>query len=211
MRLQCRYLTAPLPSRERGGGEGVKWSAPSVFSLKVVPLPTAGFSLLELVVVVALVAILMAVAVSKYLALAVEAERVMMESVLSSLRSAINMKMAEYIVEGRINDVRRLENSNPMDRLSQTPNNYAGELDSTETAGVPSGTWYFDRAERTLVYRAHNVNYFQTALAGPARARFRVRVLFQDRDGDRIFDAAKDRLEGVQLTPLEPYRWLSYE
>jgi general secretion pathway protein G len=172
---------------------------------------SAGFSLLELVVVIAIIAVLMAIAVSKYLALAVEAERVMMESVLSTLRVAVNMKMAEDIVEGRINDVRLLENSNPMDRLQQTPNNYAGELDGTETAGVPSGTWYFDRAEHTLVYRVHNVNYFQTVLEGLPRARFRVRVLFQDRDGDRVFDGTKDKLEGVVVTPLEPYRWLSYE
>lgn len=170
-----------------------------------------GFSLLELVVVVAIIAVLMAIAVSKYLALAVEAERVMMESVLSTLRVAVNMKMAEYIVEGRINDVRLLENSNPMSRLSQTPNNYAGELEGTEAAGVQGGTWYFDRAEHTLVYRAHNVNYFQTALEGPARARFRVRLLFEDRDGDRVFKAPTDKLEGVVVAPLEPYRWLSYE
>ncbi len=172
---------------------------------------TAGFSLLELVVVVAIIAVLMAIAVSKYLALAVEAERVAMESVLSSLRTAISMKMAEDIVEGRINDVRLLENSNPMDRLQQTPNNYAGELDGAQAAGIPSGTWYFDRAEHALVYRVHNVNYFRTVLEGPPRARFKVRVLFQDRDGDRVFDAPKDKLEGVVVTPLEPYHWLSYE
>jgi len=172
---------------------------------------TAGFSLLELVVVVAIIAVLMAVAVSKYLALVVDAERVAMESVLSTLRVAVNMKMAEYIVDGKINDVRLLENSNPMDRLSQTPNNYAGVLDGTETTGVPGGNWYFDSTDQTLVYRVHNVNYFQTALDGPARARFRVRVLYQDRDGDRVFDSARDKLEGVVLKPTEPYRWLSYE
>lgn len=172
---------------------------------------TAGFSLLELVVVIAIIAVLMAIAVSKYLAFAVEAERVAMEGVVGTLRSALGMKMAEYVVEGRLNDLRLLENSNPMDRLSQTPNNYVGELDGQETVAVPSGVWYFDRVERALVYRVHNVNYFQTSLAGAPRARFRIRLLFEDRDGNKVYDAAKDKLEGLNLTPLEPYRWLNSE
>lgn len=171
----------------------------------------AGFSLLELVVVVAIVALLMAIAVTKYLALVVDTERVAMEGVIGTLRSALGMKMAEYIVEGNINDLRLLEKSNPMDRLSQLPNNYVGELDGPQVAEVPSGMWYFDRSERTLVYRVQNANYFQTALEGAPRARFHIRLQFEDRDGNKAFDGRKDKLLGLVLTPLEPYRWLNYE
>jgi len=172
---------------------------------------TAGFSLLELVVVIVIIALLMAFAVSKYRALAVEAERVSLESVVGTLRSAISMKMMEYIVQGNTANLWRLENSNPMDRLAEVPSNYIGELDNPDPAGIKGGTWYFDTRERTLVYRVNSESHFQTALAGPPRARFRVRLLFEDRDGNGVFDAAKDRFEGLQLAPLEPYRWLGYE
>jgi general secretion pathway protein G len=120
------------------------------------------------------------------------------------------MKMAEYVVLGKIDKLPLLENSNPMEQLSQTPSNYLGELASSEAAAAPGGNWYFDRGERSLVYRVNNVSYFETELAGPPRARFRVRLQFQDRNGNGVFDAGEDKLEGVVLTPLEPYRWLNY-
>lgn len=166
---------------------------------------SAGFSLLELVVVIVIIALLMAFAVNKYLALAAEAERAAMENLAGTLRSALHMKMAELIVRNQMKDIAALAGSNPMDRLAEAPQNYLGERDGT--AGVEGGSWYFDTGARTLVYRVQSAGYFQTELEGPARARFAVRLVYQDQNKNGVFDAQVDKIEGVKLVALEPYRW----
>ena len=78
----------------------------------------SGFSLLELVVVIAIISVLLAVAIVKLWPLQVEAERVAMEHVLGSLRSALGIKVADYFVRNDVAGVRTLTDTNPMDRLS---------------------------------------------------------------------------------------------
>jgi general secretion pathway protein G len=171
------------------------------------PDRSRGFSLLELVVVIVIIALLMAFAVNKYLALAAEAERAAMENLAGTLRSALHMKMAELIVRNRMQDIPALAGSNPMDRLAEAPQNYLGERDGVHLAGIEGGSWYFDTGARTLVYRVQSAGYFQTALEGPARVRFAVRLVFQDQNKNGVFDAQADKIEGVKLVALEPYRW----
>lgn len=170
-----------------------------------------GFSMLELVVVIVIIALLMAVAVSKYLALAVDAERVAMENVLGSLRSAVSLKMTEAILRGNIGNLWQLETSNPMERLAEVPSNYIGQLDNPDPASVKGGAWYFDLNERALIYRVRNESNFQTDLAGPPRARFGIRIVFEDRNGNSQFDPAVDKVEGLRLAALESYSWINLD
>lgn len=167
-----------------------------------------GFSLIELLVVIIIISILMVLAIQRLLALQVDAERVVMESTVGALRSAIGIKVAEKIVRQKINDLAALEDSNPMNLLAEVPRNYLGEIGGeTDPYTLEKGSWYFDTTARTLVYLVDNTGYFSGGVEDPPRARFKVRLVYTDANGNGVFDAGIDSLEGVRLAVQEPYKW----
>jgi prepilin-type N-terminal cleavage/methylation domain-containing protein len=164
-----------------------------------------GFSLLELVIVIVIISILITVAISKLIALQVDAERVAMQTVVGTLRSALGIKVAERYARQDMAGIRALAGSNPMDRLAQLPGNYLGVLDDPDPATLEDGNWYFDAHSRALVYLVRNRAYFTGGLVNPPRARFAVQLVYiQNQSG-----GAGNVVEGVQLVPLEQYRWSS--
>ena len=172
------------------------------------PATSGGFSLLELVVAVVLIALLVVIAIGRLLALQADAERVTMEAVVGTLRSALGMKVAESIVRYELNGLADLEGSNPMERLAELPVNYLGEIEKPDPDRLADGNWYFDRSERTLVYLVRNKTHFSGGVANPPRARFAIRVAYSDKNRNGRYDAGVDAVEGLRLSPIEPYQWL---
>lgn len=162
----------------------------------------SGFSLLELVVVIAIIAVLSVVAITRLWQMQVDAERVAMEQVLGSLRSALGIKVASYFVQNDAAGVRSLIGTNPMDRLSEVPKNYLGALTGANPETIAGGSWYFDASGRFLVYRVRNQDYFRGGQGTPARARFTIRVVYEERSRGR------SEVAGVTLVALEPYTWI---
>lgn len=156
-----------------------------------------GFSLLELVAVVCIIAVLATIGIERLWALRIEAERGAMEQVVGALRSAIGIKVASYLSKGDLEAIRALEGSNPMDRLSEVPENYLGTLASPDPASIEGGKWYFDSTARRLVYRVRYEDHFSSDNSSPARAQFAIQLVYDDRN----------RLEGVRLAVLVPYAW----
>lgn len=167
----------------------------------------AGFSLLELVVVIVIICVLLVIAISRLLALQVDAERVSMQTVLGTLRSAIGMHVAEHIVRDKVGELATLAGTNPMDRLAELPSNYLGVLDGVSPAGLENGNWYFDKRDGVLVYLARNKGYFASPLQDPPRVRFAIQLVYADANGNGAFDRGVDRIEGLRLSALEAYRW----
>lgn len=166
-----------------------------------------GFSLLELVIVVVLISFLVTLAISRLLAVQVDAERVTMETVTGTLRSAIGMKVAESIVKYQVPGLAKLAGSNPMDLLAETPHNYLGEFDGVDPATLQDGSWYFDKRAKTLDYLVRNKGFFTGGAPNPPRARFAVRLVYADRNGNGVFDPGVDEVQGLRLSPVEPYAW----
>lgn len=166
-----------------------------------------GFSLLELVIVIVIISVLMVLAISRLLALVVDAERVTMESVAGVLRSAIGMKVAESIVKSKVSDLAALEGSNPMALLAETPQNYLGELDGPDLTKLEDGIWYYDKRDKALVYVVRHKGFFHGGQSNPPRARFAVRLVYSDRNGNNVFDKGVDEIQGLRLGPMEPYSW----
>ena len=169
----------------------------------------AGFSLLELVLVIAIISVLATAALYRLWPLQAEAEQVAMEQVVGSLRSALGIKVAEFLVRQDLTGLRSLEGSNPMDRLSEVPGNYRGEFDAAGPGTPEIAIWYFDRSSRALVYRARNADRFQGGRAGQAEARFAVRLYYRESVSGRNRQAAE--VAGAQLAAVEPYRWLNID
>lgn len=166
-----------------------------------------GFSLLELVIVIVIISVMLVLAISRLLALMVDAERVTMESVAGTLRSAIGMKVAESIVKSKVAELAALEGSNPMQLLAETPRNYLGELDGVDPTTLEDGNWYYDKRDKTLVYLVRNRGFFTGGQTKPPRARFAVRLVYSDRNRNGVFDAGVDEIQGLRLGPMEPYSW----
>lgn len=171
--------------------------------------PAAGFSVLELVVVIVIISILLVVAISRLLALQVDAERVAMQTVAGVLRSGIGMKVAESYVKQDMRGLVSMEGSNPMERLSELPSNYLGELNGPDPSTLQEGNWYYDQRDRVLVYLVRNKGFFDGGLSEPPRARFAIRLVYTDRNANGRYDEGVEVIEGVRLAVLEPYRWKS--
>lgn len=166
------------------------------------------FSLLELVIVIVIVSLLMVVALDRLLRLRFEAERVMVESMLASLRSALYIEFAGAAVRGRTNALAlEAAGSNPMKLLAERPDTYAGEYAAADPDAVAPGAWYFDTRDRHLVYVVRFPEQFVSPLGGRARARWRVETDYDDRNGDGRFDPAIDSARGLRLVSVEPYGW----
>lgn len=166
-----------------------------------------GFSLFELLVVIVIVSVLMVIAISRLLALQVDAERVVMESTVGALRSAIGIRVAESIVKHKVAALPAYEDSNPMNLLAEIPRNYLGEMEDADPHTLEKGSWYFDKQAKNLVYIVDNAGYFSGGTDDPPRVRFKVWLVYADTDGDGVFSSGVDSIEGLRLVALESYRW----
>ncbi len=170
---------------------------------------TSGFSLLELVVVIALIGTLISVAATRLLPYIDEAERVAVLRVEGQLRSSINMEAAKRIVRGQSASLTDLDGSNPVKFLLEPPKNYVGERLQQEIGQVPSRRWYFEQDRQRLVYRLgepFGLPVHDESIEDPA---FVVRVAFADSNGDGVFEAQRDELYGVRLQRVAGTEWLS--
>lgn len=121
-----------------------------------------GFTLIELVVVMVILALLAAVAVPKFLDLQKQAEAASVKNVLGSVRSALSLRVAQALANGE--DIATLAYNganalNPMDDLlSNKPESYIGVVGGNQPAD-PNGIWY-DRntggADHWLMYKTKN-------------------------------------------------------
>lgn len=169
----------------------------------------AGFSLLELIVVIAAIGTLIAVAATRLLPYIDEAERVAVLRVEGQLRSSITMEAAQRIVRGQSASLSELAGSNPVKYLLEPPKNYLGERLQRQIEEVPVRHWYFERDRQRLVYRLGAPFGFpihDTSLQDPA---FEVQVAFADANRNGVFEAGRDELYGVRLQRVAGSQWLS--
>ncbi len=111
-----------------------------------------GYSLMEFGVAVAVLGVIITVLLQRITAYQDGAELAARDQVLGSLRSALHLRVAGLVAQGRAGEIAQLANQNPMDHLAEKPRNYLGEYYAPEAAELAPGSWYFDRTTRVLVY-----------------------------------------------------------
>jgi general secretion pathway protein G len=164
----------------------------------------AGFTLFELVLVIAVVAVLATFALDKLMGYQEMAEKAAMEHTVSVLHSALANRIAGRMAAGLGLEVEGIERENPMDWLARRPDNYFGALYDPVYRDVPKGTWHFDRKSQELVYRPRMTKFFTPDAEGREWVRFRtvLRVTPEDKAL-----AGQRELSELTIRPVSPYRW----
>jgi general secretion pathway protein G len=130
------------------------------------------------------------------------AEKAKMESELRTIKTGLQIRLAELIVTNRQSEAARLEREDPMQWLDDKPANYGGAYPEQPRAG----TWYFDRQRRQLVYVVGTGTRLELDAGGaaPKEIRFGVRLLT---GRIQALGGPVDGVTGVALGPVRPYDW----
>lgn len=166
-----------------------------------------GFTLIELVVVIVIISTLGLFATNRIFAIRAAAEQSSIKQLVGTIKSALGLKVSQLALEGNMLAVARLDKSNPLQLLSQTPSNYIGEKDNTN-AIIERGVWYFNNEENTLVYNVRYNEGFKTKLTGLPRIRYKIKLIYNDRNNNKRFDTHYDSIAGLDLIPLEKFSWV---
>ena len=157
------------------------------------------FSLIEFAVVVALIAIFAGVLLERTVYYQEVAEKASMEQVAADLRSSVNLRVAELVLENRFAELDALLLKNPFDLLVRKPQNYLGVLEGPSLEQAPGGNWYFDNKTKEAVYCIDLGRYFTPDDQGMKRVAWRI-----------VGVPGSGKLPGPQWARLElarPYRW----
>lgn len=119
-----------------------------------------GYSVLEFVVTLTVVAILMAVLLNRMAYYQVEAERVSFMATVANLRSALQLQQAASKLPQSTLDLTMLAEENPFNWLKDKPGNYVGEYFSPTDAQIGKGNWCYDRRDKSVVYLSNNPETF---------------------------------------------------
>lgn len=165
-----------------------------------------GFTLIELVIVIVIISILGLFAVDRIIAIRTAAEQSSIKQLVGTIKSALGLKVSQLALEGNMLAVAQLDKSNPLNLLSQTPSNYIGEKDNAKSIIEP-GVWYFNNEENILVYNIRYNEGFKTKLTGLPRIRYKIKLVYNDRNNNKRFDTHYDSIAGLDLIPLEKFSW----
>lgn len=164
-----------------------------------------GFTLLELIVVISVVAILAGLFLSRVPFYQEQAEKVAVEQIAGAIQSALVMRTGTLLAHGEASDkeLGALVNDNPINWLQQKPWNYAGEFFDPTAQTVTPGHWMFDLKSRELIYVMDHSEYFTPGNDGQKWIRFHVRLEYES----SIMGAGKQHLASLLFKPTETYHW----
>jgi prepilin-type N-terminal cleavage/methylation domain-containing protein len=164
-----------------------------------------GFTLFELIVVICIVAVLVGILLNRLQVYEEAAEKAAMQQTAAAIKSALQMRVASYLISGRDNEIEKLRSQNPISWLQENPANYAGEFYADAYARVRPGSWYFDLTRRELIYVVNLGDYFKPGADARKWVRYRVRIGYEEvpeRDAP-----PRKVLSAVSFAPVQPYAW----
>ncbi len=171
------------------------------------PESCKGFTLLELIVVISVVAILAGSLLSRIPYYQEQAEKTVVEQTAGALQSALVMRTGSLMTHGAATEkeLNALVTGNPIDLLQQKPKNYAGEFFDPTSKTVTPGHWMFDLKSHELIYVLDRSDYFTPGKDGQKWIRFHVKLEYESPVGNAA--GSKKELASSLFEPTEPYRW----
>jgi len=163
-----------------------------------------GFTLVELIVVVCIVALTAALLVDRLRFYQEAAEKAAMEYTVAALRSALQLQVAVMLIRGEERNIESLARVNPVDWLMEPPRGYRGEFRAPQPV-VPRGSWYFDASRSELVYVPNLDGHLERLADGSKRLRFRVQLEFEP--AKRSSGRSRGILTAIRIERVMPYTW----
>lgn len=164
-----------------------------------------GFTLIELVVVVSIIALLATTFINRVWFYQEQAEKTAMIEVAGAIQSELLMRYGHLMIRGGATEISALATDNPMRWLAKTPRNYAGEFYDPMPDALSPGNWVFDLKSHELIYVLDRTEYFVPGADGQKWIRYRVRLMYEPVAGAPA--ETPKALAGVLFEPAEPYRW----
>jgi general secretion pathway protein G len=169
-----------------------------------------GFTLIELIIVISIVAILAGMFLIRIPYYQEQAEKAAMEQVVAAVQSALVLRHGTLMARGAANEkeLSILATDNPMTWLQRKPRNYAGEYYDPTPGAVARGNWMFDLKSRDLIYVVDHGEYFTPGKDGKKWIRFRIRLQYEPVLGGGAQAEGKKELVGTLFESTDTYRWL---
>ena len=166
---------------------------------------TRGFTLIELIVVVAVVGILATIALDRLIWYQGQAEKSNMEYTASMIKSGLWMSAASLMMAERSKEIADLAKRNPIDLLAQKPENYSGALDGINLAVLQRGKWFYDTKQQQVIYIVDQRYNFKPEVADDFTVKYSVRVIYGEMELTR--GNKTPYIVGISLIPLSKYKW----
>jgi len=167
----------------------------------------SGFTLVELLVVISIVAILAGMLFKRVLFYQELAEKAAMQQVVSALQSALVLEYGHRMANSTGQEINNLITQNPMDWLAQKPANYAGEFQALNPSAIEPGNWAYELSSHELIYVPDHAQLFVPAKSGAKLIRYRVATAYESSSRAKGVKVPS----GVTFAPVEPYQWLIRE
>lgn len=181
---------------------------------------------LELIVAVTLIAIFIGYFLRQTDRLLDSAEQRLVDNTIANVQTALSLQAAIYQARGDRASLSAMNGMNPFSLMRaspadlgeyvgtalegvkarqyavNTPANYAGVIDPDANDGLLPGKWYFDAASRELIYSPRMTAGGLLPWEHAPLLRFTVRVEFDDRGGDNVYNPDEDGTAVVRLVEL---------
>jgi prepilin-type N-terminal cleavage/methylation domain-containing protein len=164
-----------------------------------------GFTLFELIVVVCIVAVTAGMLFNRLRTYQEAAEKASMQQTAAAIKSALQMRVAAYLISGRDKEIENLPNENPVNWLQEPPAEYAGEFYADAYDRVRPGSWYFDLTRREFIYVLNQGDYFKPGPDGRKWVRYRVQIGYQEEL--LASGATRKILTAAGFAPIQPLSW----
>lgn len=165
----------------------------------------AGFTMIELMVVIIVVSLLGTVAADRLFYYRERAEKAMVDSTLELVKMGLRIRMAELVASNRTTELPQLERINPIRWMEEPPAGYVGEY----VAPAKQGSWYYSTPQNELIYLPSSTSYLETGQItanganGLKELRFRVVLRYQSENPT----PGVRSITGIGLAPSKPYKW----
>lgn len=166
---------------------------------------TRGFTLIELVIVISIVAILSATALDKLFWYQSQAEKAAMEYTATMIKSGLWMSVAGMMMDNRTTEIPSLMEHNPINLLAQKPDNYLGEIKNADASTLASGNWFYDINHHQVVYIVAHRRNFIPDKPGDFTIRYGMKMIYSEIESTPKHKASY--VAGIALVPSSKYTW----